>query len=35
MGCRIGNLIESSLVLKSNPTSTENVQEALDQGRFL
>ena len=35
VGCRIGNLIESSLVLKCNPTSTKDVQKALSQGRFL
>ena len=32
--CRIGNLIRSSLVLGSNSTSTEDVQKALNQGRF-
>ena len=35
VGCRIGNLIGSSLVLKCNPTSTEDVQKSLNQGRFL
>ena len=35
VGCRIGNLIGSSLVLKYNPTSTKDVQKALSQGRFL
>ena len=35
VGCRIRNLIGSSFVLKCNPTSTEDVQKALKQGRFL
>ena len=36
VGCRIGNLIGSSLLfLNCNLTSTEDLQKALNQGRFL
>ena len=31
----VRNLLGSNLVLKCNPTSTEDVQKALKQGRFL
>ena len=32
--CNQCNLIGSSLILKCNPTNTEGVEKALNQGRF-